>query len=583
MSLVNGLRPYVHSNYVNFRRRDNLFLAKKNSALIDSKANQLIEIAEQLYQAANTFFGGQINVKDKSSMMRMSRIILGLDNPYYQAAVQTINDKDFLNLLVKQDTIYNLRDLKSILKKETINYLMKQHPNEIIDSFCEKEILVAIANTLPKNAIEIRENGAQKVNINNLNRGFFKGFENQIVNNTKKVLQKNGKTFEELLRKQLQKTNTGHSKGAKSGEAQAKFKEKYYSNLEQITNSLYDPEIAKRSLDQILQLLPKNFFNKVRSTIGEARGDAGEQGISAIINVVSNNNETKIIASVIGDKKEKDVMLQEYKTQLTNESRRITHDISRQSYSDIILTNAKTNERARVQSKNYLASVYKWLNMENTQGILTSITTDSSTKNLFDFLQEAENHNSLSSYDEGAVAYTLANEMWFKNHTNYGSDKNLGKKSGFDFNYINRALSDVLINFIGVVVDEGVSANNIIINQSNLFFLFDNSVILPTGLIVESIANNLKKQSAELINLNVRLVMNGSPVWARADGFYNAKMSALSSSESKLTKGVEKYSNTDLLDVGYTQGESIIKGLRLNEAKLRFNLKDVLDKSAYNM
>ena len=153
----------------------------------------------------------------------------------------------------------------------------------------------------------------------------------------------------------------------------------------------------------------------------------------------------------------------------------------------------------------------------------------------------------------------------------------------FDFNYINRALSDVLINFIGVVVDEGVSANNIIINQSNLFFLFDNSVILPTGLIVESIANNLKKQSAELINLNVRLVMNGSPVWARADGFYNAKMSALSSSESKLTKGVEKYSNTDLLDVGYTQGESIIKGLRLNEAKLRFNLKDVLDKSAYNM
>ena len=585
--------PYVHSNRDNFSGVYDLSLHTNGIDRLAQKKNQLITIASSLYSAAANFLG--VSEGELKSLLRMKQIsdeLLGLDNDYYRTAMQILNDRTFINLLIRKQT-YDAKKLMNMKQLPNgVRQLLRTNSKELLDPTIQ-QLARAIINSFPKR-ITIGADGPKedvKIRINEI-KTF--GLDTDVFSNSVvKVLKKDGKRLEELVIKSIQNSKTFANAENKQGNNQySKEAEEYFRKtfLQLLPRNLtgpqaYDERIVKDYLEKIIQSLKsQGIFNLTETSRAHVQGKLGEAGIAAQIETVNENKEAQIKVRVTGAMKEQEVMEKIFNQKISQVTRLLTHDITKQSYSDLVLI--RNGRMARVQSKNYLGIVNNWI-QSGGENRIASITTDSNSKNLIEFLNMAQNQNALGNIDMAAISYVLANEMWFKNHVSYGGG-NKGDKSGFnlnnnsgssfDFDKINRALSEVLYNFIGVVVDESIVEPNIIAEQSNLFYILSNGVMVPTGLLVEGIAKSLENEQYGLMNLNIRLKSDGSYVYPNAKNFYNAKLQAIRGSNDST-----RYTNPKLLSIGQTQGASIIKTLKIDSAKVRFSLNDLLNKSAYNI
>ena len=586
MALMNQERPYIHSNYANFTGIYNMSLNTKGVDLLQQKIDQLKSIANKLYEAAANFLG--VSTEELQSLSRMKEIsnqLLGLDNRYSEVALQILNSREFINLLIKRQT-YSLKGLLKLKNlPDTIKEVLKSNSKELLDPTI-KQLANAIIDTLPDSVYVDSKGGSteKKVDVKKIETY---GLETTVFNNAVvKVLKKDGARLEELIIKSIQESSVfknleKEKQNNYSQEAEEYFRNTYLQNFSQDI----DQNSAKNYLEKIIKALRNNgVFNLTENNRAHVQGKLGEAGIAAQIETVNENKEAKIKVRVVGAMKERDVMEKIFNQKISQVTRFITHDISKQSYSDLVLE--RNGRMVRVQSKNYLGIVNNWI-QANGENRIASITTDSNSKNVIEFLQKAQEQNAIGTVNLDAIAYVLANEMWFKSHASYGGGvKNTGRKQmklNFDFDKINRALSEVLYNFIGVVVDESIITPNIIAEQSNLFYILSNGVMVPTGLLVDGIAKSLalkkeeeKEKEYGPMNLNIGLRLDSNGNIKNADTFYKAKLTVIRGS-----KDTARYTNEDLLKIGQDQGSEIISSLKIDAAKVRFSLNDILTTSAY--
>lgn len=357
-----------------------------------------------------------------------------------------------------------------------------------------------------------------------------------------------------------------------------------------------DKDAAKAWCDAHIQ---EPFIDTYMNSVGSAQtvGNYSEILLQNLSISVSSNGKNGILIETVGTLTEKKLresnMMGAPIESLLQNLTSIGSTDKKQGYTDFILTNPKTGQKARAQSKNSIAA---FLNAEEGEILPLQAKlyhgVQGGVANFLTMLageEKLKNFTTINTNELNIIAYLIGNALWFSTHKSIDNTKRKrdaavrtttrsGDSQGLNyiFESINRLLGLQVKNFLGVIIEKIGNSYQVLPNLSNLFFFLGNSIYLPTYKIIDEVIKQIEFETEELATLKISIGNPSNYYDNTAEGFYWAK--------GFITGGLDaskNYTDEGLLAVGRAQGKAILESAPMKSINMNFDMKK-LTQSAYN-
>lgn len=602
--------PYVHSNIWNFTENQvrGSFLDRNNEEeykrRIGAEIDNLKKISNQLREETQRFLGAR-NTSDAAIEEKLREIAqsIGDDNlRYIKAMNKVLRSKDFQ---------YNkkLSDRVKVIEGDKLTKAF----GDIMGKTVEGEVPIidvakkAIDDLESKGFFENKTTvSAQKETLTDYFTKKF-GKNDKLIEEiqkefTRQLSSKNGKILKivkDQIRKQVPPDQLIESEYKKSSDKKNRddaiiiygvFKNQFIKEF---------PENTKAAEDWCEAHIREPFIDTYVKSIGSAQtvGNYSEILLQNLSISVSSNGKNGILIETVGKLTEKDLresnMMGAPVNSLLQNLTSIGSTDKKQGYTDFILTNPKTGQKARAQSKNSIAA---FLNAKEGEILPLQAKlyhgVQGGVANFLTMLAgegKLENFTTINTDELNVIAYLIANALWFSTHKSIdkGGRKRdaavrtttrSGDSQGLNyiFESINRLLGLQVKNFLGIIIEKIGNSYQIVPNLSNLFFFLGNSVYLPTYKIIDEIIKQIEFETNEIASLKISIGNPTDYYNNTAEGFYKDKITAVG-----ILDASKNYTDEGLLSVGRTQGKAILESAPLKSVNISFDMKK-LTQSAYN-
>lgn len=603
--------PYVHSNIWNFTENQvrGSFLDRGNEEeykrRIGAEINNLKKISDQLRAETQKFLGAR-NTSDAAIEEKLREIAqsIGDDNlRYIKAMNKVLRSKDFQYSKKLSDRVRVIEGDKLTKAFENIMGDTVQGEVPIVD-VAKKAIDDLESQGFFENKTTV---SAQKETLTDYFTKKF-GKSDKLIEEiqkefTRQLSSKNGKILKivkDQIRKQVPPDQLIESEYKKSSDKKniddaiiiyGVFKNQFIKEF---------PENTKAAEDWCEAHIRKPFIDTYVKSIGSAQtvGNYSEILLQNLSISISSNGKNGILIETVGKLTEKELresnMMGAPVSSLLQNLTSIGSTDKKQGYTDFILTNPKTGQKARAQSKNSIAA---FLNAKEGEILPLQAKlyhgVQGGVANFLTMLAgegKLENFTAINTDELNVIAYLIANALWFSTHQSISKGERKrdaavrtttrsGDSQGLNyiFESINRLLGLQVKNFLGVIIEKIGNSYQIVPNLSNLFFFLGNSVYLPTYRIIDEIIKQIEFEMEGLASLKVSIGNPTDYYKNTAEGFYKEKISAVGILDSS-----KNYTDEGLLSVGRAQGKAILESAPLKSVNISFDMKK-LTQSAYNL
>ena len=573
MALGTQTAPYIHTSFKNFSamslETNGFVLAgREGNKRIDERIEELTNIRESLKEAAYEFLGVET---DSVKTIKMNELF-GISS-YSECALKVLQNREFYYTCSGHLTKYSKQSLnESLLGSEVLNSLsdtiteadlisqvMTTHFNEFKDkSFSEDAVRQKLTKIFNESAI-------------------LEG----LSTSTKNLLRKNGKNSK--LYKAIRDNLRASYKNTE-----------VFPEIWPVFITFFEREVSKQTIAD--NVSKQQFLNKFQIELQQAlkkfggrdasnlMGAGSEEMFVSLMNSMDSNANT-FSFQVVGSLSEDEVAKKLGAS--TDSVKTSLRDTSKQSDSDLLITN-KDGMTVRIQAKNYLTPIEKFKkldkNSESDIKLQAKLFQEESVLSFLDRAQRMGINLNLGNLDE--VAYVLANEAWFSTAGNIQyKTRSLSamehpvvkRDSGVFQNMIDVVLSDVLLNYLGVMIESNADKKIADIKNSNIFFLIGAEELLPTYKIVDGLISNLKTWTTGPYTVTARVnrdKLNYSETSARK--LLEAKESVVQPEGFRPAGG---YQNSALVSTGMELGAEIMKKLTLKSINLDVSLRALFNSS----
>lgn len=603
--------PYVHSNIWNFTENQvrGSFLDRGNEEeykrRIGAEIDNLKKISNQLREETQRFLGAR-NTSDAAIEEKLREIAqsIGDDNlRYIKAMNKVLRSKDF-------QYSKKLSDRVKVIEGDKLTKAFE----DIMGKTVEGE--VPIIDVAKKAIDELESKGffenkttvsAQKETLTDYFTKKF-GKNDKLIEEiqkefTRQLSSKNGKILKivkDQIRKQVPPDQLIESEYKKSSDKKNRddaiiiygvFKNQFIKEF---------PENTKAAEDWCETHIREPFIDTYVKSIGSAQtvGNYSEILLQNLSISISSNGKNGILIETVGKLTEKELresnMMGAPVNSLLQNLTSIGSTDKKQGYTDFILTNPKTGQKARAQSKNSIAA---FLNAKEGEILPLQAKlyhgVQGGVANFLTMLAgegKLENFTTINTDELNVIAYLIANALWFSTHKSIdkGGRKRdaavrtttrSGDSQGLNyiFESINRLLGLQVKNFLGVIIEKIGNSYQIVPNLSNLFFFLGNSIYLPTYKIIDEIIKQIEFEINEIASLKISIGNPTDYYKSTAEGFYKDKISAVG-----ILDASKNYTDEGLLSVGRAQGKAILESAPVKSVNISFDMKK-LTQSAYNL
>ena len=559
MALMDLKAPYVHSNIYNFHSQiEGSFLDTRTvhgQKRLNKQITEIQHLRNQLKSAADDFLGG-LTPQQASNQL--------LNNPrtYSKIALEILRSEKMRQSLIIGNQ-YNIQSVKNFFSNN--NKLQ----NRLIEIINTNDLATISAEAL---ADEIMES-----------MGGYQIFLNLSGEQQRQELGKvfTGKAAEKRIREKMKRkarSETGKIKQViisliKESALRTTKANSLDQSFSYFSRTFLDKVREEKIVYQNGQT-PQDYLNSVRQNIvglrdykdrSNAAGALGEEWLRA---VTISDTAVGFDIEVVGGGNEEGAILKDLERMVTH------HKLSAQSQTDLIITNSINQKKARVQAKNYMDVLNKIITLDKNIPLLAKIQEETGFLKLLQRLKGTPGGISLSDNDLRGIAYLVANELWFNMKGSYGErrGRNLTSTTGglsYVIQQINNLMTNALVNFIGVTIDESLTVHS---EASNIFFLFSNSVLIPTYMLLDGIIAQLKNYEKQIASLKVTLKRSGIKwAYSNAKKFHDAKRDSVDRLDLS-----RNYQDEALVAVGRAQGQNIMSSLNISRVNLKIDLHTLL-------
>lgn len=602
--------PYVHSNIWNFTENQvrGSFLDRGNEEeyreRIGAEINNLKKISNQLRAETQKFLGAR-NTSDAAIEEKLREIAqsIGEDNlRYIKAMNKILRSKDFQYSKKLSDRVKVIEGDKLTKTFEDIMGKTVEGEVPIID-VAKKAIDDLESKGFFENKTTV---SAQKETLTDyftkkfgrsdrLIKEIQEGFKRQLSSKQGVIL----KIVKEQIKKQVPPDQLIESEYKKPlGE---KTKEKINAIYEVFEKQFVDefPKDKDAARAWCRAHIKEPFKKTYEESVGSAQttGNYSKILLQNLSISVSSNGKNGILIETVGKLTEKELresnMMGAPVNSLLQNLTSIGSTDKKQGYTNFILTNPKTGQKARAQSKNSIAA---FLNAKEGEILPLQAKlyrgVQGGVANFLTMLAgegKLENFTIINTDELNVIAYLIANALWFSTHQSIdkGGRKRdaavrtttrSGDSQGLNyiFESINRLLGLQVKNFLGVIIEKIGNSYQIVPNLSNLFFFLGNSVYLPTYKIIDEIIKQIEFEMEGLASLKISIGNPSDYYNNTAEGFYKDKINAVG-----ILDASKNYTDEGLLSVGRAQGKAILESAPLKSVNISFDMKK-LTQSAYN-
>ena len=605
--LIDRDKPYVHSNIANFHAIHNQSLIRaKTGNRIEKTIEGLEKVKQKLKHQTSAFLNG-MTPKQFLKQYYFGGGEKG-ENKYahYEAFTKYIETPSFYRDILKYAG-YNITKILHIIS----------HNNEIANNILSLDKAAdAFINSMFKKS-ETKVKG--KWELTEDSKGFkllnasdgLEGLKEFFNKNTNPIYTTLKRELKEELKKVLKSDNMiiqAIQNKLSSSECE-KFVEDYVRNKSKKT---WNKKTHYFYANRFSKILTEQLTN-IEITSGQhLSGAIGEQFEISLIKAISGKElgEVKVIGNINEEQARKffhqaaknvsysrDGNLNGNGAQKLSQTGNDTSwkSLQKSSYSDFTLVNPENGMVARVQSKYYQGVVEKFEKGKQNINQHISLFTNEGEESIIKFIERFQSTGQVfADVDPAAIAYVIANSLWF---SHYGSLDSSNKRQNvsMDNRAIFQEIGSGIGNFLGIIVNEQLTP---IMDFSNLFFLINNEVLLPTWTIIEELISVIKYNHFESKLANFSVNKGGSlGLHTSALAFKKKKLQAVAEDELSYQKkdgtisnykGVffhnGGYVNEDLLDVGTSMGEKIIGNTKIQMRNINLNINyERAIKSAYNL
>ena len=602
--------PYVHSNIWNFTENQvrGSFLDRGNEEeykrRIGAEIDNLKKISNQLREETQRFLGAR-NTSDTAIEEKLREIAqsIGDDNlRYIKAMNKVLRSKDFQYSKKLSDRVKVIEGDK--LTKAFGDIMGKTVEGEVpIIDVAKKAIDDLESKGFFENKTTV---SAQKETLTDYFTKKF-GKNDKLIEEiqkefTRQLSSKNGKILKivkDQIRKQVPPDQLIESEYKKSSDKKSRddaitvygvFKNQFIKEF---------PENTKAAEDWCEAHIREPFIDTYMKSIGSAQttGNYSEILLQNLSISISSNGKNGILIETVGKLTEKELresnMMGAPVNSLLQNLTSIGSTDKKQGYTDFILTNPKTGQKARAQSKNSIAA---FLNAKEGEILPLQAKlyhgVQGGVANFLTMLAgegKLENFTTINTDELNVIAYLIANALWFSTHQSIdkGGRKRdaavrtttrSGDSQGLNyiFESINRLLGLQVKNFLGVIIEKIGNSYQIVPNLSNLFFFLGNSIYLPTYKIIDEIIKQIEFETNEIASLKISIGNPTDYYKSTAEGFYKDKITAVG-----ILDASKNYTDEGLLSIGRAQGKAILESAPLKSVNISFDMKK-LTQSAYN-
>lgn len=543
--------PYVHSNIYNFHSSmASNFLNSidngKGQRALEAQIAEIERVRNKLKEATDSFLMGK-------TPQQASTELLNRENTYSGIGLEILRTSKMRDSLMAD----NMLDVSS-LQEKIPTVIFDQIDLDIMSLDTATEI---VYRSLPKGFMGKEATMASQ--IKTLEDIFSPSMEQEIRSEIKgKLRSENGK-IRKVIGDLIQKSGAKKIDSSSRVTSLAYFKQEFLRRTKDLKVS-YEGQTPEDYLEEVERQLV-NFLNV--SNKGNASGILGEQWMKAV--TVADSQKGLIVdIELTGNLNEGEGALAQMEKLVSH------HQLKTQSQTDFIIVN-QNGQKARVQAKNYM-EINDALFDEN-ESIIPNYRLQSERKFLTLMNALVETGTGLADEDVQAMSYLLANELWFSTHNSGpgGKRKLTGEKTGVSgvVARVDQFISKAMVNFLGITIDQSFDVRA---NASNLFYSFNNRLLVPTYMILDGIIENLKDVKNQLASLHLTVKRSGLD-WAfhSAEGFYAAKREAVGQLDP-----ARNYSDSELVEVGVSQGNKVINSLQVSNVGLKIDIQTLLS-SAY--
>lgn len=562
--------PYVHSSIYHFQEQSNKSIASIKStegkAKIDKTIKKLQVIKEQLENEAKKFLNGKTSAQ-------VSKELLDTNNTYTKISMEILRTKQMRDSQLGSKAFYNIKDIEKVLGYSLPKKILKMMEDTNSTQIAEDVLVNAIVDWL-------KNNGENFFNLDltkqkkKITRPFKDKEVKQKMSNslTRKLRSSQGK-IKDLVIQALQESNIKAYKMDSFEESFKYFEKQFYiaiKNNQVFYEKSQTPESFLRELKINLKKLNMDYSGKSQAT-----ANLSEKWKTAVVLTDTNNG---FAIDITGNMSEEDISKSENKAFSALTMMKTHHSTKKFSQTDLIITNPQ-GKRVRVQDKNTITILEKIKKGDTKVPQIFAIQHAQKYIDLINQLEVSGTGN-LAEEDIEALSYLLANEIWFRLRGSFNKGKT-GKKrkvkgNGLDSTVaaVNNLLTQEVINFLGITVEDSINPANIQVigSGSNIFYLFANTVLVPTYKIIDDLIKQLQNVEQEIFKLQVTL--NSSSITTAG---YNAKTlyEKKASSVDKLDY-FKNYTDKNLVNVGVEVGEDIINTLQISRINIYTDLNTLL-------
>ena len=612
-NLMSATRPYIHSNYYNFKRyhRNNAGFSKEGTNIkLEERLSKLEKMSRQLEGAAIEFLGGKKGVQ-KFTIDKFVKLYKGnnksKEGSFALMFRDFIQERGYFNLILNEINTERMTRLTKEFPKLSKRIRQAMQDNMLSDT----EIII---EALDKAGFFPNKNKPIKIDKktqDNFLREKLK-LNEEGLNKFKRVLiSKNSTILKKIVNTEIDRISKEYSsKGKKSTNRNTTY---YDMILKYVGKDgvEFEKYCKKRGLELSNKTFKKYYLSllnrisildskKVGIGITGIGGTRGEEIMSAIINIDSGG----INAQVTGNLSQEDAenktreKINKFNQKIGNiqiedntfDNNRIEglRGMGKQARYDIIIQNKQNGAITGVQSKNY-NDMYSELfknNQYKTQSI-DIFKSNKDTENIIGFIEQLGAITN-QTINEESLAYSLANITWFSVAGSFGSqDKEPQEIEDPDQSILIQELGVAILDFLGVAYTTNF---DVLPQISNSFWLLNNQYLVPTYVILDELIKIARVQSTK-INKERKNLEHIISISLKSSGRGISKKRAIDLRKAKAnavgTFKPENYSDENLVKVGQDMGENVLNGsgeyavYKTKEILLKFDLQNKF-MSAFN-
>ena len=562
--------PYVHSSIYHFQEQSDKSIASIKStegkAKIDKTIKKLQIIKEQLENEAKKFLNGKTSAQ-------VSKELLDTNNTYTKISMEILRTRQMRDSQLGSKAFYNIKDIEKVLDYSLPKKILKMMEDTNSTQIAEDVLVNAIVDWLKNNGENFFD-----LDLTKQKKKIARPFRDKEVKQkmsdslTRKLRSSQGK-IKDLVTQALQESNIKVYKMDSFEESFKYFEKQFYiaiKNNQVFYEKSQTPEIFLRDLKVNLKKLNMDYSGKSQAT-----ANLSEKWKTAVVLTDTDNGFT---IDITGNMSEEDISKSENEAFTALTMMKTHHSTKKFSQTDLIITNPQ-GKRVRVQDKNTITILEK---IKKGDTKVPQIFAIQHTQRYIDLINQLEvsGTGNLADEDIEALSYLLANEIWFRLRGSFNKGKT-GKKrkvkgNGLDSTVAaaNNLLTQEVINFLGITIEDSINPDNIQVigSGSNIFYLFANTVLVPTYKIIDDLIKQLQNAEQEIFKLQVTL----SPSSVTTAG-YNAKTlyEKKANSVDKLDY-FKNYTDKNLVNVGVEVGKDIMNTLQISRINIYTDLNTLL-------